>query len=1426
MSTARYLDHPYLIAGRRIDPLTGTLSYHGEQKHLRRKELEALALLARAGDSVVPRGVFIEQIWQSNVLVGEAALTDAISSLRRSLGDTDRANPLILTIPRRGYQLRASVRLIPRDGGLAFVAGSVVDGRPDWRLKQLLEQTKAQESWLAEDGRSRRIFRFCRNEQELRKLRREVVLMRYLREALADHSDVSIILDWQLEDPPYFLELAAPACGNLRGVMLGKVVPEPAERWRLMLQVAEALAAVHAVGVVHRNLTPDAVLVDRRSGARVALLGEFGQAALQDRDRLAALGIDAEGLSLKSALQGPACAYTAPECIAGAPATAASDVYALGVLITQTLRGDFEDLECARFEDFPAEVAELLRRCHADAPEERPAAAEVAATLRQVVKPKITVTPAAAPESATPVATPAIAPVDPITPVAVSATPPHRVADTPAESVPRDAPTAPEPTDVGAARAAPLFQLIGRYQILSELAQGGMGVVYLAEQSEPVQRRVALKLIRTGLDSAQVLARFEAERQALAMMNHPNVSAIFDAGATSGGYPYFVMEYVPGKDIKTHCDDAKLDLRARIRLFLQVCDGVLHAHQKGLIHRDLKPSNILVKHAANLPALVKLIDFGIAKSLTGGLGSGLHTRVGSFVGTPVYSSPEQVVDPTREIDTRADLYSLGVVLYELLAGVPPRSAEDLDADTPSELARKIRNARTPPMGTRYTGLNPDERQRLAELRALSTEGLSMQLGSDLDWIVGKCIALDPDDRYATVQDLRLDLQRWLDDRPVEARPSSAWYRFRKLIRRNRLNTAIVTITAAALVATTSAAVIAERRAEAARADAVLAAEFQESRYSKIDPAALGLNLRDFLTGMIVDQAKQDPARAADPNETRRQIERLLGGVDFTELSLKVLDQAVLDPSLTEIVSHFAGNPELQVQLLHSVARSWYNLGRLDKSLQAHAVALRISQASFGPVDRRTLLSMEMSEFLKLQIISNKGSGIGGVLMAPFEIPPSYPTIIDLLQKNLDTSDELLPAALNRYSVLLCRTGKFDECVSVAHRSLAVLNAGFPPEHELTLQALSYLGSGLAKVGDREAANQTYIDALSRLRRVHGEDHLQTIQTASSYSIFLRDGGDLKSAAQYSSVAYESCLRAKGKLHPNTVQYAANYSSLLHSMGRLKDASALTEQVIESRTSIFGANHPKTQSTKLGLALVHIEAGDAGKAVDLLGEFLAANQSTPVNSLIEIYYAKLRLAEAFRALGKLEAAEALLTELRAAKEFETPAYSRPRCLVLDSAAQLLDQQGKPAEALATQREAHDCLAKTVGPSNYMTLHALSRLADSLRRRGELAEAAQLSGQLLDQARRGLAPEHYLLGVFYRVDGQILAAQMRFKEAQSRYREAWEGLRRELAADPKYRIELQAAIGELEQQARRNGFELTQSAEDQQWRAALADSLEGA
>nr|MCU0755507.1 protein kinase [Xanthomonadales bacterium] len=349
--------------------------------------------------------------------------------------------------------------------------------------------------------------------------------------------------------------------------MLSKSPPARAERWKLLQQVAEALAAVHAAGIVHRNLTPDSILVDRRDGERVALLGEFGSAALDDRQRLVDLGIDPGELSLQTQQLDEATVYVAPECVAGAPATAASDVYALGAVIAQTLCGDFQRLEFSDVEDLPAEVTGLLQRCSAVNPATRPTAAELAAALRELSEPKpvrwqieraaeplAAALPAEVPDSvpapadalaasAADLGQPASAPAEPASPTPVPA--PEPAADA-AKAAPVS-PQAAAPIALTQPGFAPpieppqIHDRIGRYRILNELAQGGMGVVYLAEQNEPVQRRVALKLIRAGLDSAQVLARFAAERQALALMNHPNISAIFDAGTTPGGYPYFVM---------------------------------------------------------------------------------------------------------------------------------------------------------------------------------------------------------------------------------------------------------------------------------------------------------------------------------------------------------------------------------------------------------------------------------------------------------------------------------------------------------------------------------------------------------------------------------------------------------------------------------------------------------------------------------------------------------------------------------------------------------------------------------------------------------------------------------------------------------------------------------------------------------------------
>src|SRR6516162_9954929 len=337
---------------------------------------------------------------------------------------------------------------------------------------------------------------------------------------------------------------------------------------------------------------------------------------------------------------------------------------------------------------------------------------------------------------------------------------------------------------------------IGRYKLLEQIGEGGCGVVYMAEQEEPVRRRVALKVLKLGMDTKSVIARFEAERQALALMDHPNIAKVHDAGATETGRPYFVMELVRGIKLTDYCDQNNLSTRQRLDLFMQVCDAVQHAHQKGVIHRDLKPSNILVTQRDGVP-VPKVIDFGIAKAITDQrlTDKTLFTAFEQFLGTPAYMSPEQAELSELGTDTRSDIYSLGVLLYELLTGKTPFDSKELLQVGLDEMRRTIREKEPPTPSTRVSTLEASELTETAKHRRIDPPKLISTLRGDLDWIVMKCLEKDRARRYETANGLASDIERHLNNEPVVASPPSRLYRFQKLVRRNQL-----AFTAAALVA--------------------------------------------------------------------------------------------------------------------------------------------------------------------------------------------------------------------------------------------------------------------------------------------------------------------------------------------------------------------------------------------------------------------------------------------------------------------------------------------------------------------------------------------------------------------------------------------------------------------------------------------------
>jgi serine/threonine protein kinase len=403
---------------------------------------------------------------------------------------------------------------------------------------------------------------------------------------------------------------------------------------------------------------------------------------------------------------------------------------------------------------------------------------------------------------------------------------------------------------------------IGRYKILQEIGVGGCGVVYMAEQEEPVRRRVALKVIKLGMDTRSVIARFEAERQALALMDHPNIAKVLDAGATETGRPFFVMELVRGVKITDYCDEAKLSTRERLELFVQVCSAIQHAHQKGIIHRDLKPSNILVTINDGAP-IPKVIDFGIAKATTGQqlTDKTLFTAYEQFIGTPAYMSPEQAVMTSLDIDTRSDIYALGVLLYELLTGRTPFDPKELLQIGFDEMRRTIREKEPERPSTRLITMGEADLTTVAQRRHCEAPKLISALRGDLDWIVMKALEKDRTRRFETANALTEDIKRYLNNEPVTARPPSNLYRFQKLVRRNKTVFAAGAAVVAALV---FGLVLAQRQAaraiRAEREQARLRREAEaglEAERTLRKNAELGKKFSE--AGMLLSQGRFDDA---------------------------------------------------------------------------------------------------------------------------------------------------------------------------------------------------------------------------------------------------------------------------------------------------------------------------------------------------------------------------------------------------------------------------------------------------------------------------------------------------------------------------------------------------------------------------------------
>jgi serine/threonine protein kinase len=511
---------------------------------------------------------------------------------------------------------------------------------------------------------------------------------------------------------------------------------------------------------------------------------------------------------------------------------------------------------------------------------------------------------------------------------------------------------------------------IGPYKLLRSVGEGGMGTVFLAEQTEPVQRQVALKVIRAGMDSRQVLARFEAERQALALMDHPHIAKVLDAGATPAGRPYFVMELIGGVPITTYCDGARLSVRERLELFVPVCQAVQHAHQKGIIHRDLKPANVLVS-LYDGKAVPKVIDFGIAKA-TGGqklTERTLETQFGSVVGTLQYMSPEQAEPGQLHVDTRSDIYSLGVLLYELLTGTTPLQPASFDGPALLDMLRAVRESEPPRPSTRLS--TTEELPGVAANRGVEAKRLVGLVRGDLDWIVMKCLENDRARRDETADALARDIARCLNEEPVEACPPSPGYRLRKFARKHRkllLATAafVLLLTTATAVSVWLAvrATLAERKADAERAQAVAEKERADEQ------ADIAEAVNKFLNGDLLIQAspEQSPDR---------------------DLKLRT----VLDRASEKVEGRLATQPLAAARVHKTLGSAYQSLGEPGLAEQHARRSYELYLGKLGPDDRLAvgaLHNLATAPFLPAQARGRREVLCGGAGARAPGLPPRRP----------------------------------------------------------------------------------------------------------------------------------------------------------------------------------------------------------------------------------------------------------------------------------------------------------------------------------------------------------------------------------------------------------------------------------------------------